>query len=354
MKFGVDVSKYQNGLNLISIKEAGGEFVIIRAVGEGLYIDPCFNDFYKQAKNIGLEIGAYLYGKAFSVEEANRESAYFIKALQDTDIKYVFYDVEGRMLNQGYQHLTDIIKAFCNSMNAAGYICGVYSSESQFNNRFDDRQLAGLHHWVAKYSKSAPKLKSGNDVDIWQFGGEINFLRSNKIDGYVIDQNYLYTTFRDDSELLTVPDISSMSVRELAQKVIEGEYGTGDVRRSMLGKRYAEVQTEVNRILNEAISYKPVKTVEQLANEVLAGEWGINPIRAIKLKAAGYDAAAVQAKVNEIAQQRKNTGKKYVIVKGDTLSSIAKRYNTTVAALQKANKISNANKISIGQEIVIA
>ena len=40
------------------------------------------------------------------------------------------------------------------------------------------------------------------------------------------------------------------------------------------------------------------KTVSQLADEVIAGKWGNDPQRTQKLKAAGYDASAVQAEVN--------------------------------------------------------
>lgn len=42
------------------------------------------------------------------------------------------------------------------------------------------------------------------------------------------------------------------------------------------------------------------KTVEQLAYEVLAGMWGNGGERQQRLTAAGYDYAAIQAKVNEI------------------------------------------------------
>jgi hypothetical protein len=40
--------------------------------------------------------------------------------------------------------------------------------------------------------------------------------------------------------------------------------------------------------------------VEQLAREVIQGKWGVNPERAKRLTAAGYDAAAVQAAVNKL------------------------------------------------------
>ena len=45
---------------------------------------------------------------------------------------------------------------------------------------------------------------------------------------------------------------------------------------------------------------KPSKTIEELANEVIAGKWGNNPERKKRLLEAGYDYAKIQARVNEI------------------------------------------------------
>ena len=48
---------------------------------------------------------------------------------------------------------------------------------------------------------------------------------------------------------------------------------------------------------------QPSKSVEELANEVIAGKWGNGQERKDKLTAAGYDYSAVQSKVNEILSQ---------------------------------------------------
>ena len=45
---------------------------------------------------------------------------------------------------------------------------------------------------------------------------------------------------------------------------------------------------------------KPSKSVDELAQEVIAGLWGNQPERQQRLEAAGYDYYAVQARVNEI------------------------------------------------------
>ena len=47
------------------------------------------------------------------------------------------------------------------------------------------------------------------------------------------------------------------------------------------------------------------------------------------------------------------SGRKYTIKSGDTLSQVARDYGVSLAALKKANKIENVNKIRAGQKIAI-
>lgn len=58
---------------------------------------------------------------------------------------------------------------------------------------------------------------------------------------------------------------------------------------------------------------KPTKSIDEYAKEVIAGKWGNNPQRAIKMKAAGIDYDAVQKRVNEIlgVGQSSSSGKTY-------------------------------------------
>lgn len=89
---------------------------------------------------------------------------------------------------------------------------------------------------------------------------------------------------------------------EVANEVLAGQWGNGDFRKNNLtaaGYNYDAVQAEVNRILSGASS-KPTKSVDQVAKEVLAGQWGNGDDRRKKLEAAGYSYSAVQAKVNQL------------------------------------------------------
>lgn len=93
------------------------------------------------------------------------------------------------------------------------------------------------------------------------------------------------------------------------------------------------------------------KTVDEVAKEVIEGKWGNGADRIKRLTAAGYDANAVQKKVNTLLKSSNTIT--YTVKKGDTLAEIAKRYGTTYAKLAKDNGITNPNRINIGQKIII-
>lgn len=96
------------------------------------------------------------------------------------------------------------------------------------------------------------------------------------------------------------PSEPKKSVTDVANEVIKGMWGNGDERKQRLtaaGYDYTSVQNKVNEIL-AGKPYTQAKTVDQLADEVFKGLWGNEPQRSQKLTAAGYDAKAVQARVN--------------------------------------------------------
>jgi hypothetical protein len=101
------------------------------------------------------------------------------------------------------------------------------------------------------------------------------------------------------------PSVSTAvkSIDELAQEVIAGKHGTGAARRASLGDLYDEVQARVNEILTgkntevkEPVK-KPEKTIDELAKEVIDGKHGTG---ADRKKSLGDKYDAVQARVNEI------------------------------------------------------
>lgn len=97
-------------------------------------------------------------------------------------------------------------------------------------------------------------------------------------------------------------DLPNYTDEQLADKVIAGEFGNGDARKTALGSRYNAVQAIVNRKLSGSyVAPAPSKkSVEEVAKEVIAGKWGNGTDRMKALENAGYNYSEVQNKVNQI------------------------------------------------------
>jgi hypothetical protein len=111
--------------------------------------------------------------------------------------------------------------------------------------------------------------------------------------------------------------ISKKSNEEIANEVIAGKWGNGDARKTALtnaGYDYNAIQSIVNeKLTGKKTECKPkLKSVDEVAKEVIAGQWGNGQDRFNKLAAAGYDANAVQNRVNELlgASSKSTSNKK--------------------------------------------
>lgn len=190
--FGIDISCWQKGIDFDKIKAEGVNFIIIRAA-YSTSADKCFEDFYKKAKARGIGVGAYVYSMAKNKAQAIEEANYLIKILSGKQLEYpVYIDVEDKTQRALSKAAVDeIVTAFCTTMEKAGYYAGFYTNSDWYMNRMNGAKLAQrFTHWRAQWSKSEMK-----GVDLWQFGGETNYIRSTKVAGQTVDQNYCFKDF---------------------------------------------------------------------------------------------------------------------------------------------------------------
>lgn len=100
------------------------------------------------------------------------------------------------------------------------------------------------------------------------------------------------------------------TIDELAQEVIEGLWGVNPLRKEKLtqaGYSYQAVQNRVNQILTSGSSV-PKKSNKEIAGEIYNGTcsdsrwstWGTGATRKERLKLAGYDPLVVQTEVNKL------------------------------------------------------
>lgn len=104
----------------------------------------------------------------------------------------------------------------------------------------------------------------------------------------------------------TSPKSSGKTVDEVAQEVLQGAWGNGQERYDNLtnaGYDAQEVQNRVNSLLGRETSSNSSSAssdLDSVAQEVLQGLWGNGQERFNNLENAGYDAQAVQDRVNSI------------------------------------------------------
>lgn len=118
------------------------------------------------------------------------------------------------------------------------------------------------------------------------------------------DANSGYKVFDESGTAVYPTSVStSKSIDVVAREVIQGAWGNGEDRKQRLaaaGYDYGSVQSRVNEILNGGGTSIQTKSIDTVAREVIQGSWGNGEDRKQRLTAAGYDYAAVQARVNEI------------------------------------------------------
>lgn len=125
---------------------------------------------------------------------------------------------------------------------------------------------------------------------------------------YATDPNYISKvisiiekynlTAWDAREVQPQPQLKSID--EVAKEVIRGEWGNGEDRKARLtqaGYDYNVIQARANEMLRPQ---PQLKSVDEIAREVIRGKWGNNPERKRRLESAGYDYNAVQKRVNQL------------------------------------------------------
>ena len=290
---GIDVSEHNGKIDFAKVKNAGINFVIIRIgwIGnkENHTLDKKFIENYNNAKACGLKVGFYVYSYVEN-ETAMLSAINWVKnqILGKTRELPIFLDVEDKQISGLSKEVqTNLCKYFCDNFENSG----VYANLDWFKNKLNVSELTNYKIWLAQWTNTS--MHSADfKVDLWQYSSK------GKVDGIGgnVDMNYCLNC-EENSEQMT----GQMSLTDVANAVIRGDFGNGEERKT-------------------------------------------------NLKNAGYDYDEVQAKVNELMGVLSVT---YKVKSGDTLSEIAQKFGTTVSKLATLNNIKNVNLIYVGQILKI-
>lgn len=179
---GVDLSEFNGDVDFNKLKKQNIEYAYLRIGWRGyiipsLHDDKKFEEYYKKAKEAGIDVGVYFFSQAINEEEAIEEANFVIKALKnkkiDTHVVFDFetiHDNSARTNDLTRQERTNIAKAFLSTIQDAGYNPMLYTNYDWIVHHYTVTLLHEYPVWYAQYSKK-PQYH-GHHI-IWQYSTNV-------------------------------------------------------------------------------------------------------------------------------------------------------------------------------------
>ena len=375
---GIDVSNWQGYINYSQVKESGIDIVYIKSSQGSNIKDAYFDINYENAKANGLKVGFYHFLTATNTQEAEEEARFFASVIANKipDCKLVMdYEVFGGASAEEINQIAEVFLETTRRLTNKEVI--LYSDLSNIQTVFGRELSQNYELWLAYYGNYNVL---GNVQTNWE-----NFIgvqysdrgRVNGINGYVDMDRY--------SEEIFLGEVSEIPIIENPKEITN----TGTVNYTIqsgdtlweIARRYGTTVQEIasiNNIQNPNLIY-PGKTIRILTNSTTTGEETrgtgdiiytvqrgntlseiaqaynvtvnhiveLNNIQNPNLIYPGQKLRITESNVQDLNPITQNST--YIVKRGDTLSSIARRYGVSVDYLVRINDIQNPNIIYPGQ-----
>ena len=322
---GIDVSGWQGVIDFLQVKNAGISFVYIKASEGQNIVDRYFRRNYEQAKANGFNIGFYHYVRARSTEDAILEAEHFANTIAGTtpNCKLAMdFENFGNLTISEVNQISQVFLSKVQELTKKEMV--IYSNTYSARTVFSQELANKYPLWVAQYGVKEPS--SNGKWKAW-----VGFQYTDKgevpgINGYVDRNKFTKEILLSSSD--TIPDNSENNMNE-NQNSAEG-YIRYKIQR---GDTLAGIARRYETSINELVRINNI----QNPNLIYAGDLLLIPTK--------------NNSINSGSDDKNNTI--YIVQRGDTLTSIAKRYNTSVQNLLRNNNIVNPNLIYPGQRLII-
>ena len=320
---GIDVSNWQGYINYSQVKEAGINIVYIKSSQGSNIKDAYFDINYENAKANGLKVGFYHFLTATNTQQAEEEARFFASVIANKtpDCKLVMdYEVFGGASVEEINQIAEVFLETTKRLTNKEVI--LYSDLNNIRTVFGRNLSQNYELWLAYYGDYE---RLGNIGTNWE-----NFIgvqysdrgRVNGINGYVDRDRY--------SEEIFLDEVSEIPVIENPKEITNTQSINYTIKKGdtlwEIARRYGTTVQEIasiNNIQNPNLIY-PGETIRILTNSTTSGE------------------------------ETRGTGDIiYTVQRGNTLSEIAQEYNVTVNHIVELNNIQNPNLIYPGQKLRI-
>lgn len=361
---GIDVSVFQGDIDFQQVKGYGIEVVYIRA-GEGFdYVDPNFEQNYENALNAGLKIGYYHYVTAATPEEARAQAQFFYSLIQNKTIDcYPAMDFES-FPGLSVEEINAIGITYLETLsNLLGYSAAIYSDVNNIETIWDS-SFSQYPLWVAEYGTGTPQ-SLGN----WSYWSGFQYSDAGSIPGIQgnVDLDYFKNSIFIDPSERPVPEPTPEPTPDPNPTNQTYTVVRGDTLFS-IAARYRTTVAELaalNNIVNPNLIF-PGQVLKIPSPSTTVSTYTVRSGDTLSSIAARFNTTATElAAINNISNPNRifpgqilrltesSNATFYRIKRGDTLSEIAVRFDTTVSALTTLNNIANPNLIYAGELLAI-
>lgn len=192
-KRGVDISGANGNVDFEMLKRNGIAFVMIN-------LGNLFTDNVKKVESAGMPWGAYYYTYSLSPEEDKQELEKILSRLSGKKptlpIAIDIEDGDGyKARNGGWnrENVSRNARYLLGGLKKAGFYPMIYTGFEEIENLIDRDIYMSVDMWWAQWATRCEYPE--NNLGMWQFGGETNYICSPYIEGEIFDQNYAYKDY---------------------------------------------------------------------------------------------------------------------------------------------------------------
>ena len=366
---GIDVSQWQGEIDFQKVKGDGIEMVYIRSSVGNQTIDRYFEQNYRRAKEAGLLVGVYHNVTATNAEEARRQARFFASVIRQRELDCKpamdFETFNGLSTSQ----INEISRAFLQTLAQETGEQPIIYANAYTARRILAQDLSKYPLWVAEWGVSQPQANGKWDSWIaWQYSdaGRIAGISGrvdlNQFTKGVLrqsdtpsptptpppDAGYFNYTVRRGDTLWDIAQRYGTTVSELVRlNNIQNPslIHPGQVLRIPKNQNNGSGQTPPGSTRTYTI--RRGDTLWDIAQRYGTTVSGLVRLNNIQNPNIIYPGEVIHIPINHAVTTV------YTVRRGDTLSGIAKRFNTTVNAIARLNNIKNVNRITAGQRLLI-